>query len=214
MARIGQAVDHISRRRNAAPVHTCSRHSTSLRSGEELCRETRIAKRRRCGSTTGESVERGRKGDAWIESKIVRRRKDREGSVSSSRFLSPRRCAGFPRGTFAMDRHRCCTCERDRKSGRAIAEISGLRIGRLCSSRRGCERNICIRGLKAFSVPEGKKEIRFFSATLSPLVELYVKGNGFSLPYRVENHANDVVQIHMPHLHHCIMIEKKMSKSC
>jgi len=77
-------------------------------------------------STTGESAERGRKGDAWIESKIVPRREDYEGSVSLSRFLSPRRCAGFPRGTFAMDRYRCRTCA----TGRTDAPLQKYRAYR------------------------------------------------------------------------------------
>lgn len=47
-----------------------------------------------------------------------------------------------------------------------------------------------------------KKDPVFFLATLLPLVELYVRGNGFILPYMngVENYANNMVYIRLYHI--------------
>jgi len=63
---------------------------------------------RRETTTGGKGAERRRKGDARI---VDSRCKGYEGSVLLRRFLSRPRCrAGFPRGTFTVDRRRRRTC--------------------------------------------------------------------------------------------------------
>jgi len=79
--------------------------------GEGLVSKPRIAKRV-WGTTRnddgGKGAERRRKGDARI---VDSRCKGYEGSVLLRRFLSRPRCrAGFPRGTFTVDRRRRRTC--------------------------------------------------------------------------------------------------------
>lgn len=83
--------------------------------------------------------------------------------------------AGFPRGTLG-DRRADVVLVRPEEERHAIAEISGLQIGR-CSLHEGCERNICILGLKALSVcTTGKKQRSgFFGSPFRHLLNCTLK---------------------------------------
>lgn len=135
----------------AAPQRRAGTHVLSpprLRSGE-LCLQARIAKRGRGTMRIDDrGVHRTRAegcGCVWIGDS---RRKGYEGSrcCRSYRFLGAVR-------NFRVGRSRSSptSYSRDRKGGRAIAEISGLRTGRPPVTQRLRTEYICIRGLKAFS---------------------------------------------------------------
>ena len=134
---------------------------------------------RRETTTGGKGAERRRKGDARI---VDSRCKGYEGSVLLRRFLSRPRCrAGFPRGTFTVDRRRRRTCAIGRENVllrkyRACRQVD--RLSRGCYEREylhpRVENALCNRRKTRSGF------FFFFPDTLSLSVELEILDSGLN----------------------------------